>query len=74
MRIGDKVIYINNENHQREPDKYPAEDTEGTIIDVEVTNTVEFYVQWPAGSTSGDDKQYAYPCDLELVDEKEEVK
>lgn len=66
-----KVRWINKEWHNSSPKHYPPVGTIGVIKKVSYS---DIYVQWPKGSTSGDDAWYCRAEDVEEVEECEEVK
>ena len=71
MKAGDKVRYMDAENHVRYPKYCPPAGTVGTVISVDETI---MRVQWPTGSTSEGDRWKAHISELELVEEEKGVK
>ena len=51
---GDKVQFKNEVKHSRFPQYYPAPGTVGEVMSGRA-RTGELFVQWPEGSTSGND-------------------
>ena len=73
IKEGDSVRYINEEVQKNNPSYYPTKDVVGKVIKVCSNWTCQ--VQWPKGSTSGDDKWYAAWGNLEVLrDRGEDVK
>ena len=67
FNVGDKVRCL-GKHHNIYPDFYPENGTVGEIIrEVPNNNTQAYKVRWKAGSTSGDDRWWAYNDDIELV-------
>ena len=67
FNVGDKVRCL-GKHHNIDPDFYPENGTVGEIIrEVPNDNTQAYKVWWKAGSTSGDDRWWAYNDDIELV-------
>lgn len=57
FHVGDKVVFVNSEMHESCPEFYPKVGTVGTIVEVLPTSSVlDLRIQWPKGSTSGNDK------------------
>lgn len=68
IKEGDSVRYINEEIQKNNPNYYPAKDVVGKVIKVCVDLTCK--IQWPKGSTSGDDRWYAAWSNLEVLAEE----
>lgn len=70
---GRQVRFINAKVHEEMPWYYPEVGTIGIIVSVEGTGFErlidDFAVQWPKGSTSGNDCWLVDDEDLELVEE-----
>ena len=64
FNVGDRVQYI-GKDHNDMPEFYPEIGTIGTIV--KESGDTDWYIQWPKGSTSGDDKWYCDKNDVELV-------
>ena len=64
FNVGDRVKYI-GKDHNDMPEFYPEIGTIGTIV--KESGDTDWYIQWPKGSTSGDDKWYCDKNDVELV-------
>ena len=57
FQVGDEVVFVNSEMHEACPEYYPKVGTVGTIVEVLPTSSVlDLRIQWPKGSTSGNDK------------------
>jgi hypothetical protein len=76
MNVGDRVVFLDNSEdertHEMQPQFYPTAGTIGEVVagafDNEKTGV---WVQWPKGTTSGDDCWHAQFFMLTLVvDEK----
>lgn len=65
--VGMKVRFIDENGHKFEPQFYPEVGTIGTVIDASHDC---LFIQWPKGSTSGDDCWCALSYRLEIVKEK----
>ena len=65
FNIGDKVKYIGTE-HDISPQWFPIVGTTGTVV--EDVDEVDYYIQWPKGSTSREDRWYCNKNDIELVE------
>lgn len=65
VKKGDFVRYIGKNGHKNSPEYYPAKDVIGKVIEVCSDHTC--LVQWPNGSTSGNDKWYAAWGNLEVL-------
>ena len=64
IKKGDKVKMIDKDAHNFDPLCFPVAGTIGTVIDY------DFYdvrVQWPKGTTSGNDRWYSYYNRLEVL-------
>lgn len=68
FEIGDRVRFkgMGEACHAKMPEWYPKDGTIGTVL-VAFTDDDEVYVQWPKGSTSENDKWWAFVECLELV-------
>lgn len=64
FNIGDKVRYI-GDDHGEMPEFYPKIGTIGTVVKED--GDTDWYIQWPKGSTSGEDCWYCDKNDVELV-------
>lgn len=75
---GRQVQFINAEAHEEMPWCYPEVGTIGIIVPVEGTAferlVDDFAVQWPKGSTSGNDCWLVDDENLELVEEVQKRK
>ena len=69
---GRKVKFLSDEVHMDMPEFYPAVGTIGTVVECydHYEHKKDWKVQWPEGSTSGDDCWF---CDAENVELIEEV-
>lgn len=57
FQIGDEVVFVSSYEHEFGPQYYPKVGTVGTIVEVLPTSYVlDLRIQWPKGSTSGNDK------------------
>lgn len=66
FKVGDKVVFINEEKHLGGHRYYPKPGTSGEIIFVdELCHDVE--VQWEIGSTAQDCKWWCHFDDIALV-------
>lgn len=65
IKEGDAVRYINEIEHEKTPEYYPAKDAVGKVIKVCFDGVC--CVQWPNGSTSRDDKWCASFDSLEVL-------
>ena len=65
FNVGDKVKYIGTE-HDISPQWFPIVGTTGTVV--EDVDEVDYYIQWPKGSTSREDRWYCNKNDIELVE------
>ena len=68
FNIGDKVRYI-GKDHKEMPEFYPKIGTVGIIV--KESGDTDWYIQWPKGSTSIDDKWYCDKNDVELVENED---
>lgn len=68
---GPKVKFISEEAHMDMPEYYPAVGTVGTVVKVydEYCECYGWKVQWPKGSTSGNDCWFCEESDVELIEE-----
>ena len=70
FKVGDRVRYLNEEKHLSNPEFYPTTGTVGTVSIIDEEDALDFaYVQWPEGSTSGDDFWWCTREDIEPVTE-----
>lgn len=72
FKVGDKVRYVDEAGHRSNPCYYPAVGTIGEIKDVvDVVDVlgVNYWVQWPEGTTSYNDYWCCGQHRLELVTE-----
>lgn len=69
FKVGDRVRFkgMGDACHAKMPEWYPKDGTIGTVINAS-TDDDEVYVQWPEGSTSGEDVWWAFVECLELVE------
>lgn len=65
-KVGDKVRFIDESMHANDPDHFPRVGTIGTVKKDNYGGTVA--VQWPKGSTKGDDLWACSPCRIELAE------
>lgn len=66
---GDKVRFIDAKAHEDYPDFYPPVGTIGTVLRMFGNGVLD--VQWPTGSTTGDDRWNCHTCRVEPVEEGE---
>lgn len=71
MKAGDKVRFMDAKQHMDYPEHYPSVGTIGAVIKVD---NMGAQVQWPEGSTTGDDRWRVCTEHLELVEEEKGVK
>jgi hypothetical protein len=64
-KVGDRVVFTSQEEHDSLPSFYPEAGTSGVVLEVE-TNFV--FVEWEDGSTSSNDKWWANFEDIELLE------
>lgn len=64
FNVGNKVKYI-GKKHKDSPEFYPPVGTIGTVV--QDVDGVDYYIQWPKGSTSRKDCWYCDENDIELV-------
>lgn len=64
FKVGDKVRYI-GKDHKEMPEFYPEIGTVGTIM--KKSGDTNWYIQWPKGSTVGNDRWWATNKCIELV-------
>lgn len=66
---GERVVFLNEEMHIREPRYYPAPGTIGFILvdDGPDCFTQRYYVQWPDGSTEPPGKWWAFEADVKIL-------
>lgn len=65
VKKGDSVRYINELGHKKTPEYFPTKNVVGKVI--KVCSNDNYYVQWPDGSTSNDDRWYAAWSNLEVL-------
>lgn len=70
FKVGDRVRFkgMGDACHAKFPEYYPKDGTIGIVSNV-IPDDDEVCVQWPKGSTSGDDMWWALEEYLELVEE-----
>nr|DAH36398.1 MAG TPA: hypothetical protein [Caudoviricetes sp.] len=64
--VGKYVKFIDDVSHKALPDYCPVADTFGVVFEVEGN---EICVQWPHGTTSGDDMWWCFKTDVEIMPE-----
>jgi hypothetical protein len=64
MEKGSRVIFRNNEKHEKAPEYYPPVGTVGTV---EAIFPDDIHVQWPIGSTRGKAAWFCMESDCEVV-------
>ena len=64
--VGKCVKFIDDVSHKAKPYYFPVVDTFGIVLKVEGD---EIYVQWPHGTTSGDDMWWCFKTDVEIMPE-----
>jgi len=72
FKVGDRVRFKGADpcTHKKMPEYYPADGTIGVVtIAVDPMEEDEVLVQWPEGSTSGDDEWWALISLLEVVED-----
>lgn len=75
LKVGDKVRFINEQRHAKEPWKCPKVGTIGDVVGVNGCGNDSIHIKWEKGSTSMDDRWHCNEEDVELLTEiKEEVK
>lgn len=67
IKVGDKVRYV-SKDHARKPEFYPEVGTVGTVKYIDESG--DLWIQWPKGSTSGNDCWCCYESDVELISEE----
>lgn len=65
FNVGDKVKYV-GKKHKDSPEFYPPVGTIGTVV--QDVDGIDYYIQWPKGSTSGKDCWYCNKNNIELVE------
>lgn len=65
FKTGDKVKYI-GKDHREMPEFYPKIGTIGTVV--KEGGGTDWSIQWPKGSTSGEDCWYCNENDIKLVE------
>ena len=68
FKIGDEVIFISQEQHDKYPEWKPCVGTKGTVIETYPMGIL--FIQWEKGSTSDDDRWF---CCEQFVDEVEKI-
>lgn len=70
---GRKVKFLSDEAHMDMPEFYPAVGTIGTVVECydHYEHKKDWKVQWPEGSTSGDDCWFCDAENVELIEEEE---
>lgn len=71
-KLHDKVCFKSAEMHTNQPSYYPVVGTIGRVIAVPTHKFpayADHFIQWPFGSTSGDDRWYVNCEFLEVVEE-----
>lgn len=68
---GRKVKFLSDEAHMDMPEFYPAVGTVGTVVECydSYEHRKDWKVQWPEGSTSGDDCWFCDEENVELIEE-----
>lgn len=68
---GRKVKFLSNDTHMDMPEFYPAVGTVGTVVEFydNYEQRKDWKVQWPKGSTSGDDCWFCDEENVELIEE-----
>lgn len=69
---GMRVLFTDSNMHIKKPGQYPPPGTKGVIIRGPDEDG-EVHIEWPAGSTSADDRWWAMPSMLAPADEKKPV-
>lgn len=69
IKIGDKVRFVDRKAHKQTPEYYPSVGTIGTVV-MDECNPKDWKIQWPKGTTSGDDRWYCGEKSIELFDGK----
>ena len=64
--IGRRVVFKSNLWRQRLPQFYPVVGTVGTVLLRSQVIRDGYYIQWPKGTTSGNDKWFCRRCDFEI--------
>lgn len=65
FKVGDIVVFTNQDRHYKEPQYFPPSGTKGKVLAVDKDADGEaLFVQWPTASTSIDDRWY---CDFDDV-------
>ena len=63
-KVGMEVKFIDENEHKMDPWCYPPVGTIGTIVEI---TSIDIYVKWPKGSTSGKDEWYCAASAVEEV-------
>ena len=68
---GRKVKFLSDEAHMDMPEFYPAVGTVGTVVEFydDYEQKKDWMVQWPKGSTSGNDCWFCDEENVELIEE-----
>lgn len=69
IKIGDKVRFVDRKAHEQTPEYYPSVGTIGTVV-MDECNPKDWKIQWPKGTTSGNDRWYCGEESIELFDGK----
>lgn len=69
IKVGDKVRFVDRKAHKQTPEYYPSVGTIGTVV-MDECNPKDWKIQWPKGTTSGDDRWYCGEKSIELFDGK----
>lgn len=69
IKIGDKVRFVDRKAHEQTPEYYPSVGTIGTVV-MDEYNPKDWKIQWPKGTTSGNDRWYCEEESIELFDGK----
>ena len=64
--VGKYVKFIDDVSHKAEPYYFPVVGTFGIVLEVAGD---EICVQWPHGTTSGDDMWWCFKTDVEIMSE-----
>lgn len=64
--VGKYVKFIDDVSHKVSPNYYPAAGVLGVVLEAEGG---EICVQWPHGTTSGDDNWWCFKTDVEIMPE-----
>ena len=64
--VGKYVKFIDDVSHKASPNYYPVAGTLGIVLE---TDGDSICVQWPHGTTSGDDMWWCFKTDVEIIPE-----